>query len=325
MDWFRDDRGIVKWWNPIDGAVMPTRDDPNWKLACQVAFAARFHRPNLEVETYRYFYDDDAMGDVFVEESATPFPARLIREIGFFLVPAARTWDRTISFGSELFRRVVAAGEGQPSESVLSERDRLRVPQDRLEQDEHLAPIVDRLNRELRGFFRTAPTLQGPCGRQGNGPYTIHWEGTDRDETRGIVAALELAVVSSGEATLAALRLLLPSGPVRAAMAWVRNQMHALGRVEFARAEIEAVIARNVSLHRHHGSGISRTFTALTVQQAKNREFDGVVVLWPYQVGGDEEHKRRLLYNAVTRARRWCHVIVQGRSILTAPPFTQQV
>jgi DNA invertase Pin-like site-specific DNA recombinase len=29
----------------------------------------------------------------------------------------------------------------------------------RLEQDERLAPIVDRLNQELRGFFRTTPTL----------------------------------------------------------------------------------------------------------------------------------------------------------------------
>lgn len=159
MDWFRDDRGIVKWWNPVDGAAMPARTDPSWKLACQVAFAARFHRPSLEVETLRYFHDDDAMGDVFVDESATGFSARLIRDIGFFLVPAARTWDRTVSFGSELFRRVVAAGEGQPSESVLSERDRLRAPEARLEEDERLAPIVDRLNQELRGFFRTAPTL----------------------------------------------------------------------------------------------------------------------------------------------------------------------
>jgi DNA helicase IV len=59
----------------------------------------------------------------------------------------------------------------------------------------------------------------------------------------------------------------------------------------------------------------------MTVQQAKNREFDGVVVLWPYQVGGDAEHRRRLLYNAVTRARRWCTVIVQSQNILNAPPF----
>lgn len=159
VDWFRDDRGIVKWWNPATGTVHPARNDPEWKLACQIAFSARFHRPSLEVETLRYFHDDDSVGDVFDDETATPLPARLIRELGFFFVPAARTWDRTVSFGSELFRRVVAAGDGQPSESVLAERDRLRAPDARLEQDERLSPIVERLNQELRGFFRTNPTL----------------------------------------------------------------------------------------------------------------------------------------------------------------------
>ena len=158
-DWFRDDRGIVKWWNAETGAVHPARTDPAWKLACQIAFSARFHRPSLEVETLRYFHDDDSVGDVFDDETATPFPARLIRELGFFFVPAARTWDRTVSFGSELFRRVVSAGDGQPSESVLAERDRLRAPEARLEQDERLSPIVDRLNQELSGYFRTKPTL----------------------------------------------------------------------------------------------------------------------------------------------------------------------
>lgn len=158
-DWFRDDRGIVKWWNADAGTVHPARADPRWRLACQIAFSARFHRPSLEVETLRYFHDDDTVGDVFDDETATPLPARLIRELGFFFVPAARTWDRTVSFGSELFRRVVAAGDGQPSESVLAERDRLRAPVTMLEQDERLAPIVERLNQELRGFFRTNPTL----------------------------------------------------------------------------------------------------------------------------------------------------------------------
>jgi putative ATP-dependent endonuclease of the OLD family len=112
----------------------------------------------------RYFHDDDAMGDVFADELFTSFPSRLIRDIGFFLVPTSRTWDRTVSFGSELFRRVVAAAAGQPSESVLSERDRLRNPPGKLEEDQHLAPIVARLNEELRGFFGTTPTRLGTGG-----------------------------------------------------------------------------------------------------------------------------------------------------------------
>ena len=159
-DWFRDDRGVPKWWNPTAGVLSSTRDDPTWSLACQIGFCARFDRPELEVETLRYFHDDDTVGDVFVDDAPVVVPGRLIRDIGFFLVPASRTWDRVVSFGSELFRRVVASAGGQPAESVLTERDRLRVPQQPLEADPHLAPIVAQLNTELAGFFLAGRMLQ---------------------------------------------------------------------------------------------------------------------------------------------------------------------
>lgn len=176
----------------------------------------------------------------------------------------------------------------------------------------------------LQGGFAqsvVARVGQGPCGQQQNGPYSIQWEGTDRDETQFILQGLILAANATAVATCAALRTLPPSGPVRATILWVENQIHAVGRTEFTRLEIEEVIARNVALRRQFGGGAAHLFTAMTVQQAKNREFDGVVVIWPYQVGGDVEHKRRLLYNAVTRAKRWCNIIVQGQNILAAAPF----
>jgi putative ATP-dependent endonuclease of OLD family len=139
VDWFRDDRGVPKWLDPATGLVHARRENPAWHLACQIAFAARFDRPSLEVETARYFHDDDSVRDIFDDETWTSIPQRLIRDIGFFLVPASRTWDRIISFGSELFRRVVASGSGPPAEAVLVERDRLRQPERPLEADANLA------------------------------------------------------------------------------------------------------------------------------------------------------------------------------------------
>lgn len=159
-EWFRDDRGVPKWWNPSGGIVSATRDEASWPLACQIGFCARFDRPELEVETVRYFHDDDSIGDVFVDEARIGVPGRLIRDVGLFLVPASRTWDRVVSFGSELFRRVVASADGQPAESVIAERDRLRSPEQPLEADPRLAPLVAQLNSELGGFFRAGPTLQ---------------------------------------------------------------------------------------------------------------------------------------------------------------------
>lgn len=176
----------------------------------------------------------------------------------------------------------------------------------------------------LQGGFATSVVARlalGPCGRHNNGPYTVHWEGNDRDEAQAIIEGLDLAPDASAAAACEALRAMARNGPVRATLSWVENQIHACGRENFSRAEIEAVIARQVSLRRHHGGGASHQLMAMTVQQAKNREFEGVVVVWPFQVGGDAEHKRRLLYNAVTRAKRWCNVIVQGQSIFAAAPF----
>ena len=44
-------------------------------------------------------------------------------------------------------------------------------------------------------------------------------------------------------------------------------------------------------------------------------------MIWPYTIPNDNEQKRRLLYNAVTRASRNCLVLVQAQELLDAPPF----
>lgn len=49
-----------------------------------------------------------------------------------------------------------------------------------------------------------------------------------------------------------------------------------------------------------------------TVHGAKNREFDNVIIIWPYKVPSDNEQKRRLLYNAITRSRKNCMLLVRG-------------
>lgn len=158
--WFGENRGVPKWLDASTGTVHPDQLDKAWPLVCQIAFAARFDRESLEVETTRYFYDDPAGPDVFQDGTWTAVPTSVIKEIGLFLVPANRAWDRVISFGSELFRRVVATGGGLPAEAVLHERDELRKPAKPLEGDANLAELVGDLNSELAGFFPSKPQLQ---------------------------------------------------------------------------------------------------------------------------------------------------------------------
>ena len=59
----------------------------------------------------------------------------------------------------------------------------------------------------------------------------------------------------------------------------------------------------------------------MTIHQAKNREFHSVIVLWPYEVAGNIERQRRLLYNAITRAKNRVLVVVQDPNRLGRPPF----
>jgi len=177
----------------------------------------------------------------------------------------------------------------------------------------------------LKGGFAQAVVRkvgEKPLGTKQNGPYTIHWERSDDEATNALLAGFRLGAGASLTETIAALRQLPAPGIVHDVLSWARRQASAAGVTRFEPAEVVAVVRRQVALRRHHSSGDAAMFVAMTVQQAKNREFEGVVVLWPYQVGGDAEHKRRLLYNAVTRARRWCTVILQNEEMLSAPPFT---
>jgi len=152
-NWFREDRAVSKWFDPADGSLHAARTQAASKLACQVGFAARFDRDDLAVDVIRYFHDDEDVGDVFDTEVVKRVPAQLVRDIGFFLVPANRTWDRTISFGSELFRRVVSSIGGQPAAAVLAERGRLRVPEQPLESDPGLTSIVGNVEAELKNLL----------------------------------------------------------------------------------------------------------------------------------------------------------------------------
>lgn len=147
-DWFRDGRGVPLWFDPGTEAVTPERGNDDELLSCQIIFSARFDRDSLEVETARHFNDDDDI-DVFSDDGFVSVPPKLIRDIGLFIMPASRTWDRMLSFSSELFRRVVRSADGMPSDTVLEERDRLREPQNMLEEDDRFKPIVDAVNDEM--------------------------------------------------------------------------------------------------------------------------------------------------------------------------------
>lgn len=212
--WFRDGRAVVKWVDEASGTVHAQRDEPAWKLCCQIAVQARFDAESLSVEMLRYFHDHDEPIDPFSEEPPAPVPGKLIQELSFYLVRASRTWDKVFSFGNELFKRTVLAAAAQPFTALLAERDRLRAPEQPIDQDPGIAPLIQNLNSELALSFPNAPKVQ------------LRLTGTDSRAVMEAVSAhfaaadgfsIPAARQGSGLVSMQGLLLLLELGRARAA------------------------------------------------------------------------------------------------------------
>ena len=161
-EWFASDRGVPKWLDLSTGTLHPSRTEDTWKLAIQLGLGARFNVDTLEVEIVRFFVDDDAdVGDPFDEEEhRNLIRGKTLQELGFFLVSATRTWDRWISFSSELFKKVIAATGGVPATAVRNERQRVWEPGEKLEDSGGISGIVAAINDELAHLISASPKLR---------------------------------------------------------------------------------------------------------------------------------------------------------------------
>ena len=160
-------------------------------------------------------------------------------------------------------------------------------------------------------------------GKRGNvGPFPVRWEDTTEAVEREAADALGVtetddAAIVSAAAILGAPRSKLTPAIVR----WIDHQRRVCGRSSFRHAEIREQLQQAAQQRRGYQQE-SRGRRAMVIQQAKNREFDHVVLLWPFQVTSEPETCRRLLYNAVTRARNSALVVIQdpkGDRVQKAP------
>lgn len=158
-NWFRSDRAVERWWDPATNSVLP-EEQAGALLCAQIGYAARFDHEDLTVKQIRYFQQHDDPVDPFDDDGIDRFPDKLLSEIGFFVLPARRTWAATISFGSELFRKAVATLGGVPATTVLHHRDALRRPSSPLEDDDALQPLVAGINARMAQLVPGNPRLQ---------------------------------------------------------------------------------------------------------------------------------------------------------------------
>lgn len=106
-----------------------------------------------------------------------------------------------------------------------------------------------------------------------------------------------------------------PTGDLDPAAAQVVARTQRFARLRGIHSIPHTAVLHHVDAAVHAGrayGGHSPKRIVTTVHGAKNREFDNVIILWPYRVRSDPEQKRRLLYNAITRSRGNCMLLVRG-------------
>ena len=165
---------------------------------------------------------------------------------------------------------------------------------------------------------------RGPIGQPSYGPYSVPWEVSQEEQVKRFVAELELPPNLSTTIEVGQIPLRAGDGASNGLRQWLDRQRRIAGRTTFSGTEILEQTLRTFQRSSAYGPMQRRGARAMTVHRAKNREFDYVIVLWPYEAGGALERQRRLLYNAITRARRGAVVIVQGRERCGRPPFVAE-
>lgn len=159
---------------------------------------------------------------------------------------------------------------------------------------------------------------------QSVGPFQVLWEASGKVELTRWEELLRLD--EDEDRTITADEIMSHAVVLPAPLLdWVTSRARLAGIHAFTTATIREQLGRAQSLIRAHAYPRRNSRVGLTVHQAKNKEFDRVIVLWPVEVRADADAQRRLLYNAITRAKFDCLVLIQdpvpNKSRLQHPPF----
>lgn len=157
--------------------------------------------------------------------------------------------------------------------------------------------------------------------KKGSGPYSILWEESEAKAAASFLGKIDLQNVNDITSVVALLTATGDFRTTRDIADWMDTQKRARAKTAFSKDEIERAIEQGFAQRRRARKGDACGWRGMTVHGAKNREFDNVIVLWPAAIGGSDDQKRRLLYNAVTRAKERCLVLVQAQASLGQAPF----
>ena len=190
-------------------------------------------------------------------------------------------------------------------------------------KDGTTAIIVPTVKGFASNVLRLLQTEQ--LGAKKLGPFRIEWERGITDVREDLLVRLRSQTTYDFPEVSKLLDELGESPAVELTKKWVKRCKAAKGWTVFPSEALINQLNKSFDAIRQHSRKGARRLNAMTIHQAKNREFDHVIVLWPFTIGGDADQRRRLLYNAVTRARHSCLIILQSAKLKESPPFAASV
>ncbi|MEN6407169.1 MAG: ATP-dependent helicase [Thermoguttaceae bacterium] len=166
----------------------------------------------------------------------------------------------------------------------------------------------------------SSPWLQGVCASLEKGfeekwkfhPRPFHWESGEEEQYDVAVLNAQINIEQGiARSTLCDLER-SDDQIVRLAASQGRRRISLRGETVLESSEFLDILKKATHSASVFRRGRQNARIATTVHGAKNREFDYVFIAWPYKVQNDNVLKRKLLYNAVTRAKKGAILFVQG-------------
>ena len=154
------------------------------------------------------------------------------------------------------------------------------------------------------------------------GPFTIAWEDSVGQKHVDQIRAL---IKTESKYSYSEIKSLLePHNKwlvIELTLKAVKKEISIRGFPSLTGGRILEVLDRQIITYKQYARPKAGLRKAMTIHQAKNREFDNIVIIWPFQVPSDIDYRRRILYNAITRAKKTCLVIVQNAALIKQAPF----
>jgi putative ATP-dependent endonuclease of OLD family len=138
------------WWHEDESKLTFEPECPvGGKLAAQIALSGRYEEEDCEFETKRYFYNGPV--DPFTD-ACDIVSLRRVEELGVFVIPGNRQWDRLMSFASSSFIKALRQSDAIPGGEIEKLKAELRDSQSRIEEAAEFKALLTAAETELRNL-----------------------------------------------------------------------------------------------------------------------------------------------------------------------------